>query len=118
MSLPLSQARIDGGDVEDMRQDLADVYSLTRTKDGKYKIGTIPLIVLTKSINGVGGPLDPEKLKYNERVEDDLAHASPLGKHIVASTSDHHIQLTEPDLVVDSIRDTFEAAVKMRTTTQ
>jgi pimeloyl-ACP methyl ester carboxylesterase len=115
MSLPLSESQIEGGDVKEMRQDLADVYALTRTKNGKYIIGDIPLIVLTRSIEGAQGPLGP-KLKYNEQMEDDLAHASPLGKHVVASTSDHHIQLTDPDLVIASIREAFTAAVKMRTT--
>jgi pimeloyl-ACP methyl ester carboxylesterase len=114
MSLALSQAQIDGGDVQDMRHDLAEVYSLTRTRDGKYKIGHIPIIVLTKSLNNVSGPLSLEKLRYNDRLEDGLAHASPLGKHVVASTGDHHIQMTDPDLVIASIRDTFIAAVKMR----
>jgi pimeloyl-ACP methyl ester carboxylesterase len=113
MSLPLSQSQIDGGDVQDMRQDLADVYALTRTKDGKYRIGDIPLIVLTRSIDGAHGPLAPEKLKYNEQMEDDLTHASSLAKHVVASTSDHHIQLTEPDLVITSIREVFATAVQI-----
>jgi pimeloyl-ACP methyl ester carboxylesterase len=116
MSLSLSQSRIDGEDVQDMRQDLAEVYALTRTKGGKYIIGDIPLIVLTRSLDGDHGPLDPDKLKYNQQMEDDLAHASHLGKHVVASTSDHHIQLTDPDLVVNAIRDTVASAVKLRTT--
>lgn len=115
MSLPLTQSQIDGGDVQEMRQDLADVYSLTRTKNGKYRIGDIPLIVLTRSSEGAQDPLAP-KSKYNEQMEDDLAHASSLGKHVVASTSDHHIQLTDPDLVIASIREAFTAAVKVRTT--
>jgi pimeloyl-ACP methyl ester carboxylesterase len=114
MSRPLSQSQIDGGDVAEMRQDLADVYALTRTKDGQYRIGNIPLIVLTRSIEGARGPLAP-KLAYNEQMEDALAHASRLGKHIVATTTDHHIQLTEPDLVITSIREAFITAVKMRT---
>lgn len=114
MSRPLSQSQIDGGDVAEMRRDLADVYTLTRTKDGRYRIGNIPLIVLTRSIEGAQDPLTP-KLAYNEQMEDALAHASPLGKHIVAITSDHHIQLTEPDLVSTSIRETLRK-VKMRTT--
>ena len=114
MSRPLSQSQIDGGDVAEMRQDLADVYALTRTKDARYRIGNIPLIVLTRSIEGDQGPLTP-KLAYNEQMEDALAHASPLGKHIVATTTDHHIQLTEPDLVITSIRETL-TKMKMRAT--
>jgi hypothetical protein len=98
-----------------MRQDLADVYSLTRTMDGGYRVGNIPLVVLTKSPNGPPGPLDLQHLNYNDQLGDDLAHASPFDKHVVASTSDHHIQLTEPDLVTNAIRDTVATAVKVRT---
>jgi len=115
-SLPLSQSQIDGGDVQDMRQDLAEVYLLTRAKDGKYKIGGVPIIALTKSLNGVAGPLGPDKIKYNAQLEDDLANASPLGKHVVADTGDHHIQVADPGLVIASIRDTFATALKMPTT--
>ena len=116
MSLPLSESRIAGGDVEEMRQDLSEVYSLSRTKAGGYRIADIPLVVLTKSPNGPSGPLDAEKLKYNDQLGDDLAHASKFGNHVVASTSDHHIQLTEPELVINAIRDTVGAAVKVPTT--
>jgi pimeloyl-ACP methyl ester carboxylesterase len=116
MSLPLSESQIAGGDVQEMRQDLAEVYALTRKKDGGYRVVNIPLVVLTKSPNRAPGPLDAQKLKYNDQLGDDLAHASRFGKHIVASTSDHHIQLTEPDLVINAIRDTVATAVKVRTT--
>jgi pimeloyl-ACP methyl ester carboxylesterase len=116
MSLPLSEAQIAGGDVQDMRQDLQQVYSLTRGKDGRYLVNDIPLVVLTKSPTGSAGPLGPEKQKYDDQLEDDLAHATRFGKHVVASTTDHHIQLTEPDLVTSAVRETVDAAVKVRTT--
>jgi len=115
MSLPLSESQIAGGDVQDMRRDLTEVYSLTRKKDGGYRVDDIPLVVLTQSPAGTVGPLGPEKRKYNDHLADDLAHASRLGNHIVASTDDHHIQLTEPDLVINTIRDTVAIAVKVRT---
>jgi len=104
MSLPLAASQIAGGDVQDMRGDLAEVYSLTRKNGGGYRVGDIPLVVLTKSPDGPAGPIGPEKRKYNDGLADDLARASPRGKHVIATTSDHHIQLTEPGLVVDAIR--------------
>jgi hypothetical protein len=97
-------------------EDLTEVYSLTRKKDGGYRVAAIPLVILKKSPAGTVGPLSPEKQKYNDQLADDLAHASRLGNHIVASTDDHHIQLTEPDLVINAIRDTVAIAVKVRTT--
>jgi hypothetical protein len=115
MSLPVSESQIAGGDVQDMRQDLAEVYSLTRRTDGGYRVNDIPLVVLTKSLTGPVGPLGPQKQKYNDQLEDDLARASRFGKHVTASTSDHHIQLTEPGLVINAIRDTV-ATASVRTT--
>jgi pimeloyl-ACP methyl ester carboxylesterase len=38
-----------------------------------------------------------------------LAHLSSKGKHIVASKSGHWIQLDEPDLVIESIREVVES---------
>jgi len=114
MSLPLSESQLVGADVREMRQDLAEVYSLTRKRDGGYRVADIPLVVLTKSPDGPLGPLSPEKQKYNDQLGDDLAHASRLGNHVIASTSDHHIQLTEPQLVINAIRDTVATAVKVR----
>ena len=92
-----------------MRQDLNEIYSLTRRKNGGYRVGNLPLLVLTRSPTGPG-PLSPENLKYNDRLQDDLAHASRFGSHIIAETTDHHIQLTEPELVIKAIRDTVAAA--------
>jgi pimeloyl-ACP methyl ester carboxylesterase len=115
MSLPVSESRIVGGDVQEMRQDLAEVYSLTRTKDGGYRVRNIPFVVMTKSPNGPPDPLAGEKQTYNDQLGNNLVHASRYGNYVVASTRDHHIQLTEPDLVISSIRETVSMAARVRT---
>jgi pimeloyl-ACP methyl ester carboxylesterase len=46
----------------------------------------------------------PSQMKGHEA----LAHLSSQGKHIVASKSGHWIQLDEPDLVIESIREVVE----------
>jgi hypothetical protein len=114
MGLPLSAAQIAGGDSMDMRHDLTEVYSITRKKDGGYRLDDMPLVVLTKSPVGLSGPLGPEKIKFNDQLLDDLAHASRFGRHVVAGTTDHHIQLTQPALVTDAIRGTVAAAAEAR----
>ena len=76
MSLPLSASQIAGGDVEDIRQDLTEVYSLTRTNDGGYRVGDIPLVVLTRRLPTGPSPLPPDKLQYIRRLQDDLETAS------------------------------------------
>lgn len=114
MSLPLTESQIAGGDVQDMRQDLAQVYSLARRNDGSYRLNDVPLVVITKSPTGSAGPLGPEKRKFNDQLSDELARASRFGKHLIATKNDHHIQLTEPDLITNAIRDTVSLAVKLR----
>lgn len=59
----------------------------------------IPLMVLSASSSS------PSQWKEHEA----LAHLSSQGKHIVASKSGHWIQLDEPALVVESIREVVES---------
>ena len=60
--------------------------------------GDIPLVVLSASSSS------PSDIKGHEA----LAHLSSQGKHVVASKSGHWIQLDEPDLVIESIREVVE----------
>jgi pimeloyl-ACP methyl ester carboxylesterase len=60
--------------------------------------GDIPLVVLSASSSS------PSDIKGHEA----LAHLSSKGKHVVASKSGHWIQLDEPDLVIESIREVVE----------
>jgi pimeloyl-ACP methyl ester carboxylesterase len=62
--------------------------------------GATPITVLS------GANATPEQLK--ER--DQLAHGSPRGRHIIAQESGHWIQLDEPRLVVDAIREMIQTS--------
>jgi pimeloyl-ACP methyl ester carboxylesterase len=61
--------------------------------------GDMPLVVLSASGSY------PSRMKEHEA----LARLSSRGRHIVASKSGHWIQLDEPDLVVESIREVVGA---------
>jgi pimeloyl-ACP methyl ester carboxylesterase len=61
--------------------------------------GDIPLVVLSAS------SLSPAQMKGHEA----LARRSSQGKNIIASKSGHWIQLDEPDLVIESIREVVES---------
>jgi pimeloyl-ACP methyl ester carboxylesterase len=63
-------------------------------------LGDVPLIVLS------AGNLRPERLRENEA----LAGISSRGKHIVVHDSGHFIQLEQPQVVIDAIREVIEAA--------
>jgi pimeloyl-ACP methyl ester carboxylesterase len=57
--------------------------------------GGIPVIVLSAANS------TPEQLREREA----LARRSPHGRHIMAAKSGHWIQLDEPELVVEAIRE-------------
>jgi pimeloyl-ACP methyl ester carboxylesterase len=60
--------------------------------------GNLPVIVLSAANS------TPEQLKERNA----LAHRSPHGKHVIATKSGHWIQLDEPELVVEAIREMAE----------
>ncbi len=62
--------------------------------------GDIPLVVLSAS------NADPIRVAEQDRV----ARLSSNGKHIVASNSGHWIQLEQPELVVEAIRELIKSA--------
>lgn len=64
----------------------------------------IPLVVIS------AGDLPPEVLADHAQ----LATLSPRGRHVVAATSGHWIQLDRPDLVVDTIREVVAACRSSR----
>ena len=66
--------------------------------------GDIPLVVLSASSSS------PSQMKDHES----LAHLSSQGKHVVASKGSHWIQLDEPDLVIESIREVVESVGRRR----
>jgi pimeloyl-ACP methyl ester carboxylesterase len=79
-----------------------------RTKS-QYPLGDKPLIVLTRGI-----PDEDSKELEEEHRRDHTAIAtmSHNGKLVIASRSGHHVQLDEPELVVNAIREVLGTAPK------
>jgi len=76
----------------------------------EYPFGDKPLIVLTRGIPEEHGP-DGEALEEErQRNHAAVAKRSRQGKLIVATRSGHHIQMDEPELVIQAIRDVVDAA--------
>jgi hypothetical protein len=46
----------------------------------------------------------------NDEMQADLATLSSKGKQIIAEESGHYIQVDQPELVIDAIREVVEAA--------
>jgi pimeloyl-ACP methyl ester carboxylesterase len=79
-----------------------------RTKT-EFPYGDMPLVVLTRGISENDGP--DSKANETEHRADHAAVAklSRNGKMIVAVRSGHHVQLDEPELVVNTIREVLGA---------
>jgi pimeloyl-ACP methyl ester carboxylesterase len=77
-----------------------------RTKS-QYPLGDKPLIVLTRGIP------DEDSKELEEEHRRDHAAISTIsrkGKLVIASRSGHHVQLDEPELVVNAIREVLTTA--------
>lgn len=78
----------------------------------EYPFGDKPLIVLTRGIPEEHGPEGKALEEERRRSHAAVAKRSRQGKLIVAARSGHHIQMDEPALVIQSIRDVVDAAAK------
>lgn len=109
MSLPRTKAIDEGGDIESFRGDFIAAYSLTRANKGRHPLGSIPLIVLTA--NSLRDPdYTQEQYEWNRRLQTEMAGYSSNSKRVVTRKGEHYIQLEEPAIVVESIREVLNAA--------
>lgn len=74
-------------------------------------LGNIPLVVLYRGIDDSPTPgLTPEENKQRWLgLQTELAALSPQGKLVKADKSGHHIQLDQPNLVIDAIEQVLTA---------
>ena len=80
------------------------LFVANRTPPG---LGSLPLIVLSE-----GKPNNPfmqEHIHTWFELQDELAHLSTNGHHIVAAESAHAIHRTEPDLIFNAVREVVAA---------
>lgn len=111
-SLPRLLYATTGGDLRDIRTDLVEVYSLAGGSR-RNTLADLPLVVLSRAPDS-RGPIPQERQEYNRQLQLELARASGKGKHVVGKTGAHHIQLSEPELVVSAIREVVAAASSTR----
>lgn len=76
----------------------------------EHPLGGTPLIVLTRGLSEEEGPDGKAFAVEHRQDHEDVAAMSRKGRLIVATRSGHHIQLDEPDLVIQAIRDVLTAA--------
>jgi pimeloyl-ACP methyl ester carboxylesterase len=89
-------------------EELAEIYA-ERSK-GKYSLGSTPLIVMTRGIANDDEQTNKQLLEDHDKMQLDLLTLSSNSKHIIARKSGHHIQLDEPKLVINAIKQVVKAA--------
>jgi pimeloyl-ACP methyl ester carboxylesterase len=89
-------------------EDVANVYN--HKDDPYYKLGSIPLIILSRRKGGYDVRTDSLELE-TERLnrQRELANLSVNNKHII-DNSGHNIHLEDPVAVIKAIKDVFMAA--------
>ncbi|HET6204156.1 MAG TPA: alpha/beta hydrolase [Planctomycetota bacterium] len=99
---------------EQMRVDLGRVFE---SRGGRsHPLGDLPLVILTRG--GRKDPPDPDVTPEQaraldldrERLQQDLAGLSRIGRQVRAEASGHEIHWDEPDLVIRSVREVVEEA--------
>jgi pimeloyl-ACP methyl ester carboxylesterase len=70
-----------------------------------YPLGDLPLIVLTRGLADDTGP-EAKRFEAEHRQDHlEVSRLSRAGRLVVAERSGHHIQIDQPDLVIQAIRD-------------
>jgi pimeloyl-ACP methyl ester carboxylesterase len=90
-------------------EEFTEIYAARRAHE--YPLGDIPLVVLTRGKREYpdteeGRQLDEDR----KRLQADLLKLSRNSKQIIAQTSGHHIQLDDPELVIEAIRQVVDSA--------
>jgi pimeloyl-ACP methyl ester carboxylesterase len=101
---------------ETQRQEVTSAWdSLAEARAAQITaLGDIPLIVLSRGQTDMSGPgISAEDAEQAEAAQNEmqaeLAALSPRGKWIVAEESGHYIQVGQPELVIDAIREVVAA---------
>ena len=69
----------------------------------------VPVVVISHRIDeSTASAVEAKRAEIWMDMQSDLARSAIQGKHVIAATGDHYIHLSQPQLVVDSIRGVIE----------
>ena len=83
-----------------------------RSAQTDHPLGDLPLVVLTRGLPEETGPGGTAREEEHRKDHVLLAAFSRNGKLVVAAHSGHHVQIQEPELVVNAVREVVTAAGK------
>ena len=85
--------------------EIEELAALRTARAGKESLGDLPLIVITRGKPEETGP-DAAAADIEHRKDHaQIAALSRRGKQIIATNSGHHVQIEEPDLVIQAVQD-------------
>lgn len=92
-----------------MGHDYEFLYDFGKVSEDLREAGSFPGVPVIVITHGKGWFLDTKAWRQQWTVfQKDLAALSPQGKQIIATESGHAIQLDQPGLVIDAIREVVE----------
>ena len=69
----------------------------------------IPVVVISHRIDGnATSATEAKRARIWMDMQSDLARRASQGIHVISATDDHYIQLSQPQLIIDAIRDVVE----------
>lgn len=90
------------GELEHLRRSAEQLRNASSLPD-------IPVVVIShRIVVAAASSSDAKRARIWLELQSDLANRTLQGKHVIAATDDHYIQLSQPQLIVDSIRDLVE----------
>jgi pimeloyl-ACP methyl ester carboxylesterase len=88
------------------RSELRHLRSSAQQLQSAAALPDVPVSVISHRIDRKGTARAADRrAKIWMDMQSDLAHRAAKGRHLIAATDDHFIQLSQPQLVVDAIRD-------------
>jgi pimeloyl-ACP methyl ester carboxylesterase len=88
-----------------LRTELASVEDTVREIESAGAFPPVPLRVITGGLTPNTAMMSPGAVGAKRAHQQELARLSPLGEQVIAQRSGHFPQLTEPELVLDVLRE-------------
>jgi pimeloyl-ACP methyl ester carboxylesterase len=95
-----------------LRSELASVEETAREIASAGPFPPVPLRVITGGLTPQTAMMSPGAVGAKRAHQQELARLSPLGEQVVAHKSGHFPQLTQPELVLDVLRELVSAVAR------
>lgn len=99
------------GNVVAVRSELAHFRNSAKQLRNTSTPTNVPVVVISHRIDALANSgIEARRANIWMGLQLDLVRRAPLGKHVIAATEDHYVHLSQPQLVVDAIRNMIETS--------